>query len=262
MFYKRTMLFSLICLMVAPLSALMGKPSGRDIMVMVDNVNDGKDRRIEMEMELVNRRGKKRTRLMVLLSKDYGKDVKSVFFVKKPADVRGTGFLVWSYDNTAREDDRWLYLPALKRSKRISGSSKNDSFMGSDMTYDDMGARSVDDDTHKLLREEEYAGHDCWVVQSIPKEKDSLYSKTVVWIRKNNKLMVKGLFYDKRGKLLKEMYRKDIRKVQGIWTVFLTEMENVQDHHKTFLRLKKVKYNMGLRNSFFRISTVERGRIR
>ncbi len=262
MFYKKTMLLGLICLLGFPFSTAMGKLSGRDIMVKADNIDDGKDRRIEMEMELVNKRGKKRFRQMVLLSKDYGKDVKSVFFVKKPADVRGTGFLVWSYDNPSRDDDRWLYLPALKRSKRISGSSKNDSFMGSDMTYDDMGDRSVDEDRHKLLREEELAGHDCWVVQSIPKERDSLYSKKVFWVRKDNSIVIKGLFYDRRGKLLKVMERKNIKKVQGLWTVFLSEMKNVQDNHKTFLRLKKVKYNMGLRNSFFKISTVERGRIR
>jgi len=261
--FTRCMLFCFVCLLSLSSGAIAGESlSGREIMIRVDNVPDGDDRRMELTMELENRRGRKRIRSMVLLSKDYGKDVKSIFFFKEPSDVRGTGFLVWGYDDPSRDDDRWLYLPALKRSKRISGSSKNDYFMGSDLTYDDMGSRSVDEDIHKFLKNEKFEGSECWVVESVPKEKDSLYSKTVSWICRDNSIPVKRVFYDKRGRLLKVLTKRDIRKINGYWTAFTTLVENIQDKHKTLLQINKIKYNRGLRNSLFRISTVERGSIR
>lgn len=100
------------------------------------------------------------------------KDRKSIMFFQYPGDVKGTGFLTWDYDDPSRDDDKWLYLPAMKKTRRISGSSaKQDYFMGSDFTYDDMGSRHVDEDTHKLLGEESIGGHKCWQLESVPKDK-------------------------------------------------------------------------------------------
>ena len=236
--------------------------TGTAIMEKIDNRPDGNDRQTVMEMTLVNRRGRKRVRAMVVYSKDYGKDTKSIFYFRKPADVKGVGFLTWGYDNPARDDDRWLYLPALKRSKRISGSSKNDYFMGSDLTYDDMGNRSVSEDVHTLLREETVDGHACWVVQSVPKDKSYMYSKVVSTIRKDALITIKADFYDRHGALLKTMVKSDIRKHQGFWTAFLTKVENVQERHQTILKIEKMKYNRGLKNSLFRATTLERGRLK
>ena len=85
-------------------------------------------------------------------------------FFTYPGDVKGTGFLTWDYDQAGKEDDKWLYLPAMKKTRRISGSSsKTDYFMGTDFTYDDMGDRNIDEDTHKFLRKEKCGGFDCYV---------------------------------------------------------------------------------------------------
>ncbi len=236
--------------------------SARDIMIKVDNRPDGNDRKTTMKMTLINRRGRKRIREVISYLKDYGKDKKSIMVFRKPADVKGVGFLSWSYDNPDKDDDKWLYLPALKKIRRISGSSKNDYFMGTDFTYDDMGDRSVDDDTYKLLKEEKLNNHECWVIEAIPKDKDDMYSKKIIWVRKNIFITTKVKFYDKWGSLLKILTVSNIKKQDGFWTAFKMEMDNKQENHKTILEMKKVQYNQNLKNSLFRVSTLERGRIR
>ena len=235
---------------------------GRDIAIKVHDRPDGDDQRGVMHMTLINRRGRTRERTLLSLSKEYGKDSKSLMFFQSPADVKGTGFLQYDYDDPDKEDDRWLYLPALKKVRRISGSSKNDYFMGTDFTYDDMGNRAVDEDHHKLLREEEVDSLTCWVLESTPKDKDYMYSRTVRWIRQDALLPVKVEFYDRHGNLLKVLTITDIRKQDGFWTMFRMEMDNLQEKHKTILEIEEIHYNVGLKDNLFRVSTLERGRIK
>jgi len=242
------------------ISSLQAQESARDIMIRIDERPNGNDRVMSMTMKLVSKNGKERVREMTLYSKDYGKDSKSLFYFDKPADVKGTGFLMWGYDDPEKDDDRWLYLPALKQSKRISGSSKKDSFMGSDMSYDDMGNRSVDEDTHKLMREESVEGNECWVIESIPKDGDSEYSRTVKWFRKDALLSVKEEFYDKKGDLLKTLHQSNISKKGECWVAHTMVVENVQDRHKTVLELFNVAFDTGLKDDLFRVATLERGR--
>ena len=152
--------FVLLCLVflfetiayIEPVYAQSAELTGRDIMLKVHDRPDGDDQKGVMQMTLINKRGKMRKRTVLFLSKDYGKDSKSITYFQSPADVKGTGFLSWEYDDPSKDDDRWLYLPALKKTRRISGSSKNDYFMGTDFTYDDLGDRSVDEDNHELLK--------------------------------------------------------------------------------------------------------------
>ncbi len=235
--------------------------SGRDIMVLVDERDDGNDSRVEMEMILINKRGRKRIRQILSYSKDYGKDSKTVMIFQKPADVKGTGFLSWEYDDDSKDDDRWLYMPALKKVRRISGSSGKDYFMGSDFTYDDMGGRNPDEDTHTLLREENLNEQLCWVIESIPKEKNNMYAKKIVWIRQDVKMSVKVEYYDKLG-LMKTLIIKDIKQVDGIWTAHEMFMDNKAEKHQTVLKFNKVNYNQDLKDNMFTVSAIERGRLK
>ena len=120
--------------------------SGRDIMQKVKNRPDGDTRYATVEMTLIQRSGHKRIRKLESWAMDVGKDTKKIMFFTYPGDVKGTGFLTWDYDNPRKVDDKWLYLPAMKKTRRISGkSSKTDYFMGSDFTYNDMSMRNVDE---------------------------------------------------------------------------------------------------------------------
>ncbi len=247
---------------IGPACAQSAELTGRDIALKVYDRPDGDDQRGIMHMTLINRRGRTRERTLLSFSKEYGKDSKSLMFFQSPADVKGTGFLQYDYDDPDQEDDRWLYLPALKKVRRISGSSKNDYFMGTDFTYDDMGNRAVEEDHHKLLREEEVDSLKCWVLESTPKDEDYMYSRTVRWIRQDALLPVKVEFYDRHGNLLKALTIPDIRKQDGFWAMFRMEMDNLQEKHKTILEIEEIHYNVGLKDNLFRVSTLERGRIK
>ena len=247
--------------LVVALSAMsMAQTNARDIMVKVKNRPDGGTRSSSMEMKLVNKSGNTRVRKITSYAMDVGEDTKTIMFFLYPNDVKGTGFLTVNYDDVNKEDDKWLYLPALKKTRRISGkSSKTDYFMGSDFTYDDIGKRNVDEDTHKLLREESADGFDYYVVESTPKKEGEIFSKKLVWIRKDCDVVAKVEFYDKLGKLHRQMVSSDIKKVDGFWTVGKMEMKNVQTGHSTELLFLDPKYNIQLDSKIFSVNKLERG---
>lgn len=197
----RHFILSLIALMTMSV-AQAADLTGRDIMQKVKNRADGDTRYATVEMTLIQKSGHKRVRKIESWAMDEGKDTKKIMFFTYPGDVKGTGFLTWDYDNPSKTDDKWLYLPAMKKTRRISGkSSKTDYFMGSDFTYDDMSTRSVDEETHTLLREEVVSGDKCWVVQSVPKDKGEIYSKRITWVRQDCLMVIKAEYYDKLNNL-------------------------------------------------------------
>ncbi|WP_028896253.1 outer membrane lipoprotein-sorting protein [Prevotella sp. HUN102] len=234
--------------------------TGRDIMQKVKNRADGDTRYATIEMTLIQKSGHKRMRKLESWAMDVGKDTKKIMFFTYPGDVKGTGFLTWDYDNSVKVDDKWLYLPAMKKTRRISGkSSKTDYFMGSDFTYNDMSTRSVDEEQHKLLREETLGGHKCWVVQSVPNDKDEIYARRVTWIRQDCLMAVKGEYYDKLNKLHRRLTISNIEKVQGFWTMHLMQMENVQTGHKTVIRMDNQRFNVKVSPNLFTVSKLEKG---
>ncbi len=236
--------------------------TGRQIMQNVKDRPDGESRYSEMKMELINKRNKKRVREVKSYSIDIGEDKKTIMFFLYPGDVKGTGFLTWDYDEIGKDDDKWLYLPAMKKTRRISGSSaKKDYFMGTDFTYDDMGSRNVDEDDHKLLREEEFEGHNCWVIESVSKDKQSLFSKKISWIRKDCLVALKVEYYDKLNKLHRELILSDIKKVDGFWQANKLHMTNVQDNHQTIITLSNSRFNVDVNEEQFTVSNLERGDI-
>lgn len=249
----------LAALLVAA-AAQMNAQTGRDIVQRVKDRPDGNTRYAEMQLTLVKKNGDKRERKMVSWAMDEGKDTKKIMFFTYPGDVKGTGFLTWDYDQAGKEDDKWLYLPAMKKTRRISGSSsKTDFFMGTDFTYDDMGGRNVDDDTHKLLREEIRDGDKCWVVESVPKDTREIYSRKVSWIRQDCDTAVYVEFYDKLDKLHRVMTVQDIQKVQGFWTVMKMEMKNVQNGHSTQITVTGPEYDVKVDKSLFTVAKLEKG---
>lgn len=255
---KRIYLMALASLLAV--SSQAAGLTGKEIIQRVKDAPDGDTRRASLEMTLVQKNGSKRTRRLTTWSMDIGKDTKTMMFFTYPGDVRGTGFLTWDYDDPRKEDDRWLYLPALKKTRRISGkSSKTDYFMGSDFTYDDMGSRNVDEDTHMLLREEEYEGHRCWVVESVPVDPREIYSKKVVWIRQDCLKPVRADYYDKLDKLHRQFKAADIVRIQDFWTIRHMEIENVQTGHKTLLDFADTRYDERIDAGLFTVATLEKG---
>jgi outer membrane lipoprotein-sorting protein len=239
------LLVTMIIAAVAGFSTVKAQMNGHQIMEAAYNNPAGEDVQGELKMILKNKQGDQRVRELKQYIRQEGKDEKKIMFFLSPADVKGTSFMSWSYAD-GRDDDQWIYLPALKRTKRISSDSKADYFMGSDFTYDDLGDRHPSEDNHKLLREETIDGHACYVVESTPKEADYMYSKTITWVMKDNFLGLKRDFFDERGNLLKTLSIKKFEKINGFWTILNTEMHNAQKNHTTKMVFSEVKINQGV----------------
>lgn len=249
------------CASLFAAAILMAQPlTGDQVAAKVHDRPDGDTRYCEINLTLINKNGSKRVRELKSYSKDYGKDRKTIMFFLYPGDVKGTGFLTWDYDRTDKEDDKWLYLPAMKKTRRISGSSsKTDYFMGSDFTYDDMGRRNLSEDTHTLLREETVDGHMCWVLQSVPKTTGEIYTKRISWIRQDCLIPVRVEYYDKLNKLHRLLVATDIKQIDGFWTIGKMNMKNVQTNHETALIFKNYKYNAPANDNMFTVSQLEKG---
>ncbi|MEA1875352.1 MAG: outer membrane lipoprotein-sorting protein [Bacteroidota bacterium] len=232
--------------------------TGKQIIEKVYNRPVGDDQTADLLMTLTNRSGDQRIRKIKQFTKDLGDVEKKIMFFLSPADVKNTSFMSWSYDSD-QNDDQWIYLPALKKTKRISSDSKSDYFMGSDFTYDDLGDRKLEDDTHKLLREETIDGKECYVVESVPLDEDYMYSKTLVWVNKTNFIGVKKEFFDEDEDLLKILSIKGVKEVSGIWVITNSEMKNVQKNHKTNITLDNVQINTGIAASKFSERMMTRG---
>jgi len=227
-----------------------GDLSARQIMERVDNRYTGNDQVADMTMTLIKSGGRKRVRKVKVWRKKYGDDEKSLMRFLEPADVRGTGFLTW--EHKGKNDEQWLYLPALMKVKRISSGEKGKSFMGTDFSYEDLGSYNIDDYKYTLLKSEIFDGKDCWVIESVPGPgKKKSYGKMVLWVRKDIFIVVRVDFYDKRGNFLKRLHSTDIEEIDGIQTVMKMEMENMQKKQKTVLKFENVRYNVGLDDEIF-----------
>ncbi|WP_166963886.1 outer membrane lipoprotein-sorting protein [Yeosuana marina] len=233
--------------------------SAREIMQTVIDRPDGNNRKAKLTMELINKRGSKRLRSVLIYSMDIDKDKKNLMYFLSPADVEGTAFLTWEYDDSNKEDDRWLFLPALNKTRRISGTSaKKDYFMGTDFTYEDMGTRNIDENTYKLL-ENQTSNDNLWVIESTPTDPRDIYSKLVSYIDKTQLIAHKIEFYDKMGNLMKTLIVTDINKVDGFWIAHKMHMVNHQQNHETILSITDVTYNISINENMFTVSKMEKG---
>ena len=257
--YKMRLVIVVIFIILAVSIFAHENINGVKIIENVYNRPTGKDMQADLTMILINSRGDQRVRKIRQYMKDFGDMEKKIMFFVSPADVRNTSFMNWSYDREGKNDDQWIYLPALKKVKRISSDSKSDYFMGSDFTYDDLGDRHPSEDFHKLLRSENLEGVDCYVVESIPKEEEYMYSRTVSWIIKDKWIVLKKEFFDEDGELLKILTVKRYENISGYWTILQTEMHNVQKNHTTKMELKNVIIDSGISDNKFTERMMKRG---
>lgn len=252
--------FMLVCTLVTV--PVFAESTAREIMEKADARDEGKTAQYTITMTLVSKSGSKRVREVIAYSKDYGEVKKTVMVFRTPRDVAGVGYLTWEYDEKGKDDDMWLYMPAMKKVRRIAGSSKSDDFMGTDFTYEDMGSRDLDKDDFVLMGNETVAGADCWVIAATPREKSKSWSKRVLRVRKDNYVVVGAEYFDRQGKLLRVLSVPSIELIDGIWLATEMEMKNVQDGHSTTVEMRDVRYNQPLDDALFTVSSIERGMIK
>jgi len=210
----------------------------------------GDDMKIKVFMRLISREGKERIREMTMLRKDAQRGGEQRYFIyfHQPGDVRGMTFMVWKYQG--RDDDRWLFVPAIDLVKRIAARDKRSSFVGSDFTYEDVSGREVEADRHTLLREETMSGKQVYLIESLPKE-EAEYTRKLSWIDKGTFLPLKEEYYDQQGELYKVFTAGEVREIQGVPTITKRTMQNVKSGHHSEVVFQEVTYNIGLPDDLF-----------
>ncbi len=244
--------------------------TAQEVMYMADQRYDGDSSVAEITMVLIDRRDRQRVRDLRLYSKDYGVDTKTLSLFESPADIRGTAYLNFDWKETQRDDDSWLYLPALQRVKRLASSDTSDSFLGSDFTYADINGIEVDWYDYNFINESEMVdGEDCWVIEIIPKpafkdraEEATGYSKMQSWISKEKILQMRGQVWELRGNRIKFFTSSEVEEVEGIWTVkrlqAVTTRNNRQEH-ASVLQINSIDYNVDVSDELLTTESMQRG---
>jgi len=259
---KTSLLIAISILFSIP--AYSAEPTGLDIMKQVESRNDGNDLTQKMTQRLIDKRGNVRERHMMSFSKDYGLDSKSVTYFLKPANVRDTAMLTWDYADESKDDDQWLYLPALKKVRRISSADRGDYFMGTDFTFEDIKQTpELGDYNWSLIGSDKIENFEVWVVEAEPKtkalKKNLGYSRVQYFVRKDIHMYIKVDFWDRKGKALKQLVSTGIQQIDGIWTATGGVMTNLQTNHRTELIFSGHKYNKNLPDRTFSERMIKRG---
>ena len=212
----------------------------------------GSDMRVVVNMRLIEKGGKERTREMTMLRRNEpdSKDQQYYIYFHQPADVEGMTFMVYKYPQ--KDDDRWLFMPALDLVKRIAASDKRSSFVGSDFTYEDVSGRDLSEDTFSIVREESIGDRACYVLRSEPKDpKSADYSYKLSWIDKTTFLPLREEYYDVRGELYKIFTAEEIKEIAGLPTIVKRKMENVKNKHQSIVIYEQAEYNLSLAKDLF-----------
>jgi len=219
----------------------------------------------DVSMVLINDQGQERVRKMAMWSKLKGgsTDTEVMMRFGDPADIKGTGFL--QIENSKADDDIWVYLPALGKTRRLVASNKRDSFFGTDFSYGDVLPPPVEKYTHRYLRNEAIDGVDCYVLESTPIDAEtraeSGYSRKVEWLDASNYLERKVEYYDLSAVLLKTQHAYDLQQVEPTkqrWISMRREMVNQQTGHKTIYKFERFALDQKLDESFFSTRNLER----
>ena len=263
---KRFSLILASLLAFAAAQPALAAMSAREIMQAVDDRDDGDNRVADMKMVLIDKNGDTRTREIRSYDKEKGEDKQRIMFFLSPADVKDTAFLTYDYDAYEADDDQWLYLPALRKSKRIASSDKSGSFMGSDFSYADMTRKNLDAYDFTILKEEELRGNKVWLIESVPKTKKEIketgYSKSVAFVRQDNFVVVRAVHWVKEGGRLKYLDVTGLEQIDGVWTILEMTMTTKKGNatlHKTELSFSNVRYNQGLDEQMFTVRRLEKG---
>lgn len=241
-----------------------------EVMQRYDERYDGDSSVADVTMVLIDRRDRQRVRDLRIYSKDQGADTKTLSLFETPADIRGTAYLNFDWDDAERDGDSWLYLPSLQRVKRIASSDTSDSFLGSDFTYADINGFEIDMYDFEFISESEIIdGQDCWLIEAVPKpefkesaEESTGYSKMRSWISKENYLQLRGQVWELRGNRIKYFTASEIEQIDDIWTIKRLQVvttRNERQEHASVLQINSIDYNVDVDDNLLTTESMQRG---
>ncbi|MBT6176670.1 MAG: outer membrane lipoprotein-sorting protein [Deltaproteobacteria bacterium] len=207
--------------------AMAVAPDSTDAKAIMDGVFDretGDRVSSKMVMKIKDKSGRERERALNVRSMNFPEGSKSLMRFSAPADVKNTGLLSVDYDDGAKNDDQWLYLPSLRKSTRIASTQKSGSFMGTDFSYADMTKADPKDYDYKILKQSaQVNGVDCWKIEARPKTekaaRETGYLKTNIWVDKSRLIVLQTKAWVKAGKRLKYLLFEDIKKIDDVWVI-------------------------------------------
>ena len=231
----------------------------------VQDRDTGRDSRAEMRMRLFDRQGRLRERVLTLLSLRGSKAAgdRTLIRFTYPNDIRNTAFLVWEHPSA--DDERFLYLPALGRVRRIAGEEKQESFVGSDLSYEDIGGRDVADYMYAFAAENAtWTAPDgsrlpAWSLEARARDRDAEFPRSVSLVLKDRFIIVQADIFNRRNERVKRFDVRRIERIDGFWTVLDLEMANERDRTRTELTTTSIRYNVGLMEEDFSRRQLEAG---
>ena len=236
------------------LTSMVFSMTGDELSILMDNRKSPTDISSDMNMEITNKKGRKRTLKVKSISKDNSE--KQILWFLSPADDKGIAYLKIEHKN--KDDEIRLWLPAFKKIRRISAKKKADSFMGSDLSYEDMTSRQIEDYNFTIIKEDNINNQDCYVMKSEPKKGiKSEYSKHLTWVTKDKYLPVKEESYDNENKLLKAKSFKyaNLNSFDLVSEIFV---ENMQKKTNTLLKLSNLRVNTNVKDNLFQEKNMKR----
>ncbi len=247
------------------MGAMLFAETGYDIMKKADEVPEPKTSSSTATLTIHSKKGSDRIREVIMKSKDYGDVEKQIIVFTTPKDVAGTGYLMFDYDDDDKDSDSWLYMPAMKKTRRIasSGYESDGSFMGTDFTYRDMGDRSLNKYDYTLLGEESVDGVECYKVECVSKDRSEKDPRYISYIGKGDYILRKCEFFDRQDTLHRILTCMDFTTIKGFTTAQKMKMENVQSGTWSLIESKNIVYDaQDIDDSLFTVAALEKGRVR
>ena len=266
--HYRLSLLLLVALAIAPLTSAQDAalPTGDELVASVNSRNDGASLVRTMKITMTDKRDKSREQLTKTFRKYYDGEKKSTIFYLEPANIRDTGFLTFDYYTADKEDDQWLYLPELRRVRRISSSNRGGYYLGTDMTYEDMKLDtrlSTTDYNYTVVGTETIDGSNCYVLEGIPKAKkiaDELgYGKFRAHVDTERLFQHKTEMWDVNGNPLKTISWQDWIEVNGVWVVQKMVAVNTKTEHSTTFEFTEIDVESEIDDDMFTEQALKRG---
>lgn len=215
------------------------------------------DEQVEAEMVLRSQNGKEVTRTIRSRRIEMPNDGdRSLVIFDQPRDVKGTSFLTFTHKQG--EDDQWLYLPALRRVKRISSSNRSGPFMGSEFAYEDIGSEEIERYRYRFVKESEIEGEPGFVIERFPVDPNSGYTRQIVYVDQAHYRIHKIEFFDRKEKLLKILERENYQQFGNYWRALSWKMENLQTGKSTWISWKNFQFQTGLTSRDFNKTSLKR----
>lgn len=235
--------------------------TGKDVMDMMQDKESPSSTHALLELQITESNGSAKNRIIEMWGTTVDDLTNNIIVFRAPASVKNTRFLVKEIENGG--DNKWIFMPALGKIRRIAASDGGSAFMGTEFTYDDMSSRDVEDDVHTLLREEELDGYDCYVVESKPIDlSNNQYSRRVQWIIKDKLLPIKIELYNKKDTLKKVLTVSDIVNRSGFWIPNSTTMKNLINNRSSTIINKKIELNKAINSRLFEKRFLTTGKVK